>query len=100
MPMFGQLSSSMTVGQAQQKLAALRNAFEDAEAVYQWLSGYAAADLEAAPLNLDTADAIALLSAFADVHDLWMTAQGTTGFPTAPLPYNFFASMRAITGAR
>lgn len=100
MAVFGQLNPAMTVSQMQAQLAALRQAFTDVEATYQWLAGYAAADLEAAPLSFDAADAGAVLAAFADCHDLWMTAQGTTGFPTATLPYNFFATIRAITGAR
>ena len=100
MAMFGQLNASMTVQQVQQKLSALFQAFEDLENVYQWLSAYAVADLEAAPLNLPAADAQAILNAAADAHDLYMTALGTTGFPTAALPYNFCASMRAVNGAR
>ena len=100
MAMFGQLNASMTIQQVQQKLAALFSALEDLEDVYKWLSAYAVADLEAAPLSLAAADAQAILNAFADAHDLYMTAQGTTGFPTATLPYNFLASMRMITGAR
>lgn len=98
--MFGQLNPNQTVLQIQNKLAALRAAFEDVEDVYLWLSAYALADLESAPLNLAADDAQDLLNALADAHSLWMTAQGVTGFPTATLPYNFFASMRMITGAR
>lgn len=100
MAMFGQLNASMTIQQVQQKLSALFQAMEDMENVYQWLSAYALADLEAAPLNMAAADAQALLNAAADAHDLYMTALGTTGFPTAALPYDFCASMRVITGAR
>jgi hypothetical protein len=100
MPMFGQLNSSQTVNIIQQKLVALRSAFEDCEDTYQWLSGYALADLEGAPLNLPSDDAQAILNAFADTHDLWMTSQGVAEFPTATLPYNFMASQRMIPGAR
>lgn len=98
--MFGQLNPALTVQQVQAKLVALRSAFEDLENVYQWTSAYALADLEAAPLSLSASDAQDLLNAIADAHDLYQTALGTTGFPTATLPYNFFASMRMITGAR
>lgn len=100
MAMFGQLNSVQTVQQMQAKLSALIAAFEDCENVYQWLSAYAQADLEAAPLNLSATDAQDVLNAFADLHQLWMTAQGVTGFPVATLPYNFMASQRMIVGAR
>jgi hypothetical protein len=100
MPMFGQLNQMSTISSMQQKLAALRSAFEDCEAIYQWLSEYALADLEAAPLLLAVADAQDIMNAFADAHNLWMTAQGTPGFPSATLPYNFMASQRAVVGSR
>lgn len=98
--MFGRLNQSVTVGQIQQKLVALRSAFEDYEDSYQWLSAYALADLEAAPLSLPATDAQAILNSLADAHDLWMTAQGVSGWPTATLPYNFMASQRMVTGAK
>jgi hypothetical protein len=100
MAMFGQLSPGATVQLITQKLAALRSAFEDCEDVYQWLSAYSLSDMEAAPLSLSAGDGQDILNALGDAHDLWMTAQGEAGFPTASLPYNFFASMRMITGAR
>jgi len=99
MSMFGQLNPAQTVQQMQQQLTALRSAFEDCEDIYQWLSAYSITDLEGAPMNLSAADAQDILNAFADAHDLWMTAQGETGFPTATLPYGFMTSMRAVTGA-
>jgi hypothetical protein len=98
--MFGQLNQQLTIQQMQAKLAALRAAFLDCENIYEWLSAYALSDLEAAPLNLSADDGQAVLNAFADAHQLWMTAQGTTGFPAATLPYNFMASQRMITGSR
>ena len=100
MAVFGQLNASLVVQQMQQKLSALLEAFEDCDNAYQWLSAYAAGDLEEAPLSFDAGDAQAILNAFADVHDLYQTAQGTTGFPTAELPYNFLASMRVVMGPR
>ena len=100
MPMFGQLSPGSTVAQIQQKISALITAFEDLEDAYQWSSAYALSDWEAAPMNFPSADAQDILNAVADAHDLYQTAQGTTGFPTASLPYNFLASMRAMIGAR
>jgi hypothetical protein len=98
--MFGQLNPGTTATLISQKLAALRDAFEDIEDVYQWMSAYTLSDLEAPPLAMDPDDAQAILNALADAHDLYQTGLGTTGFPTATPPYNFFASMRMITGAR
>jgi hypothetical protein len=100
MAMFGQLNAGQTLQQMQAKLSALVSSFEDCENVYQWLSAYSLNDLEAAPLSLPSGDAQDILNAFADVHNLWMTAQGTPGFPSATLPYNFTASQRMIIGAR
>ena len=95
---FGGISQSNVFTGAQARLMALRTALEACEDFYKWLSAYAAADLEAAPLSLAAGDATDLLNAFADAHDLYQTALGTTGFPTATLPYNFFASMRVVIG--
>ena len=99
MPMFGQLVPAMVVNQMQLQLTALIKAFEDCEDTYQWLSAYSLPDLEAAPLSLPAADGQDILNAFADVSDLYQTALGTAGFPLATPPYNFLASVRAITGA-
>lgn len=100
MPIFGGLNQVQVTNQIANKLAALIAAFEDLENTYQWCSAYALADLEAAPLSYAAADGQDILNALADAHDLWMTAQGTTGFPTAVLPYPFTASMRVIVGPR
>lgn len=100
MPVFGQLNSSLTVQQIQSKLKALALAFSDLEDAYQWVSAYAPADLEAAPLSWDANDAQDVLNALADAHNLYQTALGVTGFPTAQLPYNFTASMRVVMGPR
>lgn len=100
MATFGMLNSANTINMIQQKLAALRSAFEDIEDVYLWLSAYTVTDLEAAPLSWAAADAQAVLNALADANDLYQVGLGTTGFPLASLPYNFFASQRMITGSR
>lgn len=100
MPMFDGLNPIQTIMQAQEHLAALRQAFEDCESDYQWSSAYAITDFEAAPLNMSPEGAQDILNALADAHQLWMTAQGTPGFPAATLPYNFMASMRKIDGTR
>lgn len=98
--MFGQLNPTTTITQLQQKFANLFAALGDVEDAYQWISAYALSDLEAAPLNLSSDDGQAILNALADAHDLYQTSIGTTGFPTASVPYNFLASMRMINGAR
>lgn len=98
--MFGQLSPGSTVAQIQQKITALITAFEDLEDAYLWSSAYSLSDWEAAPMNLPSADAQDILNALADSHNLYQTALGTTGFPTASLPYGFLTSMRMVTGAR
>lgn len=100
MAMFGQLNTIDFVQQITRELAALRQAFEAVESTYQWASAYALSDFEAAPLSLSAGDGQDVLNALADAHDLWETAQGTVGWPTATLPYNFMASMRVITGPR
>ena len=100
MAVFGQLNPSSTVNQLQQQFSALFAALHELEDSYQWSSAYSLSDLEGPPFNFPTADAQAILNALADLHDLYMTALGTTGWPTATLPYNFTASMRAITATR
>jgi hypothetical protein len=100
MAMFGQLNQGATVQLIQQKFATMFNALEDLERVYLWLSAYSLSDLEAAPLNLPAADAQMVLNALADFNDWLQTGQGTNGFPLPSLPYNFFASMRMVTGPR
>lgn len=97
-PPFGEITQSNVFTNAQARLMAHQQALEACEDLYQWLSGYAPADLEGAPLNFSAADAQALLSAFADVHQEYMMHTGTAGFPTATLPYNFSATQRVITG--
>lgn len=100
MAMFDQLNTIDQINQIQAELAALRKAFEAVESTYQWSTAYSLSDFENPPFSLSAAAGQDILNALADAHDLWMTAQGVVGWPTATLPYNFFASMRAITGSR
>lgn len=100
MAVFGQLNPSSVVNQLQLQFSALFSALHELEDSYQWSSAYSLAELEGAPFNFPAADAQAILNALADAHDLWMTAQGVTGWPAAALPYNFTASMRAVAGTR
>jgi hypothetical protein len=98
--MFGQLNPSVSVQQVQQKLDALFTAFEELERSYRWSAAYALSDFEAAPFSFSASDGQDILNALADAHDLYQTALGTTGFPTATPPYNFTASMLKLTGPR
>lgn len=100
MAVFGQLNPSSVVNQLQMQFAALFTALHDLEDSYQWSAAYSLSDLEGAPFSFTAADAQDILNALADAHDLYQTALGTTGFPTATLPYNFTASMRVVTGTR
>lgn len=93
---FGGITAANVMSGAQARLMALRLALEGCEDFYKWLSGYAAADLQAAPLSLPAADAQALLNAFADAHQEYTMHNG--GSPTATLPYNFGASQRIVIG--
>lgn len=98
--MFGQLNPTLSVQQIQVALSNLINSFNEVEDIYLWMSAYSITDLESLPFSLPVDDAQAILNALADAHSLHQTALGTAGFPTATLPYNFFASMRAVTGPR
>lgn len=95
------ITEAYIINNAQAKLAALRNALEDAENFYQWLSAYAAADLEAAPVSMDAASATALFGAFADANALYQIY--STGLPPSTYPqpasaYPYAASQRVIIG--
>lgn len=91
------ITASNVTSNAQARLMALRLALEAADDYYLWLSAYSAADLEAAPLSLDSASAQALLNAFADAHEMHTLFTGG-GLGSYTLPYNFSASMRVIIG--
>jgi hypothetical protein len=100
---FGGITQSNVFTSAQSRLMSLRLALEAGEDYYQWLSAYAAADLQGAPLSIAAADATALLTAFADAHGMYVAFNG--GVPVALTasgsvitPYNFSASMRKIIG--
>lgn len=91
------ITASNVTTNAQARLMVLRQALEAANDYYLWMSAYSAADLQAAPLNLDSVSAQALLNAFADAHELYTLFTGG-GLGTYTLPYNFSASMRVIIG--
>ena len=91
------ITEAYIVNNAQAKLAALRRALEDCANFYGWLSAYAAADLEAAPVSMDAASAQAIFNAFADANEL-NTLFGGGALGAYTLPYNFSASMRVVIG--
>lgn len=92
------ITEQYIVNNAQEKLSQLRDALEACEDFYLWLSAYAAADLEAAPISMDSVSAQALFNAFSDANQLCQMYKGVTGFPTATLPYNFSGSQRVVIG--
>lgn len=96
-------NTSQVVATAQSALTVLRNALENCHDFHAWLSAYAAADLEAAPVSLDSASATALLNAFADADALYQlyTTGALTSPPagyTTPGTYMFGASQRVVIG--
>lgn len=98
MAVFGQITAQNVYTSAVARGEALLEALEAWEDVYLWVSQNSLADLEAPPLNFPAADAQAVQNAASDAHDFYQTGEGTAGFPTATLPYNFLASIRAIVG--
>lgn len=95
------ITEQYIVNNAQSKLSALRNALIQCEQFNQWLIANAQADLEAAPISMDTASTSALFSAFADAHALYQIY--TTGLPPATYPqptsaYTYGTSQRVIIG--
>lgn len=95
------ITEAYIVNNAQSKLAALRNALEDVENFYQWLSAYSAPDLEAAPVSMDSVSAGAIFSAFADANALYQIY--ATGLPPGSYPqpgsaYVYASSQRVIIG--
>ena len=97
------ITEAYIVNNAQAKLAALRNALHDCDNFYQWLTAYAAADLQAAPISMDSTSAQQLFAAFADadaLYQLYTTgalASPPTGYVT-PGTYKFGASQRTVIG--
>ena len=99
MPIFGGITQAYVTNNAQTKLAAVRNALENAENFYLWLSAYSLADLEAT--GFTAADAQDILSAFADVNALYQiyaTGQPPGTYPQASSAYVYAASQRIVIG--
>lgn len=79
----------------QTKLLALRQALNNVNDLYLWLSAYAQSDL--VTLGFTSADAQDILNAVADAHELYVLFTGG-GLGTYTLPYNFSASQRIVVG--
>ena len=95
----GGMTASQIIAIVQEALGAHRAALERVNELYAWTSGIAAADLEAAPLNMAAADANALLAAVADAHGEYLihTAGSDPNHPINPA-YVYAASQTALLG--
>jgi len=95
------ITAQYIVNNVQSKLLALRNALDDCNNLYQWISAYSSADLVAA--GMDAASAQAALNASADaeaLYQLYNTGQLTappSGYVT-PGTYKFGTSQRVVIG--
>lgn len=95
------ITEQYIVNNAQTKLAALRDALTQCQQFYQWLSAYTQADLQAAPISMDTASTNSLFSAFADANALYQiynTGQPSAGYPQASSAYTYANSQRVVIG--
>jgi hypothetical protein len=95
------ITEAYIVNNAQSKLAALRDALIDCEQFYLWLTAYAAADLEAAPISMDSASATALFAAFADanaLYQIYTTGQPPGTYPQPASDYVYASSQRVVIG--
>jgi hypothetical protein len=95
------ITEQYIVNNAQAKLSALRDALIDCEQFNEWLITNAQADLEAAPISMDTPSTVALFGAFADAHALYQIY--TTGLPPGSYPqptsaYTYATSQRVVIG--
>lgn len=93
------ISQASVTNNAQNKLAALRNALQNCEEFNQWLIGYATGDLVS--LGFSTASSTAIFSAFADAHALYQiytTGQPPGTYPQATSAYTYASSQRVIVG--
>jgi hypothetical protein len=87
------------INNAQQKIAALRNALIDAENYYQWLIGYAQSDLTG--ITMQATDVSSIYTAFADanaLYQIYTTGQAPSTYPQVTGPYIYAASQRVIIG--
>lgn len=95
------ITEQYIVNNAQAKLRALRQAIHDVQDFYSWLSGLAAADIEAAPISMDTPSAVALFSAMADANaigQIYLTGLPPGTYPQPASAYIYASSQRVIMG--
>jgi hypothetical protein len=95
------ITEQYIVNNAQSVLGQLRDALDRVNNFYLWLSAYAATDLEAAPVSMDSVSTGNLLSAFADAHALYQiynTGQAPASYPQVASPYVYGASQRIVVG--
>lgn len=96
------ITEQYIVNNAQNALVQLRDALNRVNDFYLWLSAYAATDLEAAPVSMDSVSAGNVLSAFADAHalyEIYMTGQAPSTYPQVTgTPYVYGVSQRVIIG--
>jgi hypothetical protein len=93
------ITQAYVTNNAQAKLVALRNALEDVENFYQWLSNYALTDLEG--LNFNANDGQQILNAFADanaMYQIYNTGQAPSTYPQVTSPYTYATSQRLVIG--
>ena len=99
MAIFGGITQAYVTNNAQSKLAALRNALDDAENFYLWLSAYSASDLET--LGFSATDANDILSAATDANalvQLYRTGLPPGSYPQPGSAYVYAASQRIVIG--
>jgi hypothetical protein len=95
------ITEQYIVNNAQATLQQLRDALTRVNDFYLWLSAYAATDLEAAPVSMDSVSAGNLLAAFADAHamyQIFLTGQAPSTYPQVGTPYVYSASQRIVIG--
>lgn len=91
----GVVTQQVVASNAQFLLLQHRAALEAVADFHAWLAAYSSADLVA--LGFSSADAQALLNAFADANEEAVLHNGG-GLGTYTLPYNFSASQDAVIG--
>lgn len=95
------ITQAYIVNNAQAKLAALRRALEDVADFDKWLSSYAPADLEAAPVSMDAVSAQAIFNAFADASALaqiYLSGMPPSTYPQPASAYVYATSQRVVIG--
>jgi hypothetical protein len=93
------ITEAYVTNNAQAKLATLRNALEDLENFYLWLSNYALSDLE--NLGFNANDGQQILNSMADanaMYQIYTTGQAPSTYPQVTSPYTYATSQRLVIG--